>query len=108
VVQPLPEVSRLVLVVSHPISSRPRAGLGPREAGWCQGPRGRGEEADEEESEDAAERMHHRGEVLPVQESFVGRSEWGTAGLVGWGASDVVRDVYARSLPRTSTYAIGP
>jgi hypothetical protein len=83
VVQPLPEVSRLVLVVSHPISSRPRAGLGPREAGWCQGPRGRGEEADEEEHEDAAERMHHRGEVLPVQESFVGRSEWGTAGPVG-------------------------
>lgn len=26
---------------------------------------------------------------------------------MGWGASDVVRDVYARSLPRTSTYAMG-
>jgi hypothetical protein len=33
--------------------------------------------------------MHHRGEVLPVQEStvvesFVGRSEWGTGGLGGF------------------------
>lgn len=83
VVQPLPEVSRLVLVVSHPISSRPRAGLGPREAGWCQGPRGRGEEADEEESEDAAERMHHRGEVLPVQESTVVESFVGATTQVG-------------------------
>lgn len=62
-VQPLPEVPGLVLVAPHPISSRPRAGLGPREAGRRQGPRRRGEEADDEEEEEA-ERKHHRGEEV--------------------------------------------
>jgi hypothetical protein len=60
-VQPLPEVPGLVLVAPHPIGSRPRVGLGPREAGPRQGPRCRGEKADEDEEEEA-ERTHHRGE----------------------------------------------
>lgn len=58
VVQPLPEVPRLVIVAPHSVGSRVR--VGPQETGRRQTPRD-GREEDDEKERETVERMH-RGE----------------------------------------------